>query len=369
MFGSTNLRIGAIAVFAALLPSLELWAGGPLRRCPTFAERTAESELVVFMELVGAVPKDSEEKSTFEIVEVLKGGDLVRVGDKISVNIWQNAKVGDEFWCTGTSRPTIAWDWPVPVSKRAREYLTRLPTLPKSGPDRYQFFFEYLGDEEIPARDACDEFESLTYDQLVELKPALKRDQLLKWIRDQELVASRRRLVFRMLGICGNNDDVPLLEELLASSDPRDRKALDGLIACYLHLHGEPALKLIEEKYLRNKNATNEETFATIMAIRHYDQQKGSLTREQLRGALKQMLKRPDLADLVMVDLIRWKDWTAIDECFELFRNADPANKYVRVVAARYLLACPLPRAQELVKECERIEPAAVKRARIYEGQ
>lgn len=88
----------------------------------------------------------------------------------------------------------------------AREYLTRLPLLPKGGDERYRFIFGFLGDHEIPARDAYDEFEALTYAQLRDLRPTLKREQLLGWIRDHEIPTSRRRLAFRMLGICGSKD-------------------------------------------------------------------------------------------------------------------------------------------------------------------
>lgn len=93
------------------------------------------------------------------------------------------------------------------------------------------------------------------------------------------------------------------------------------------------------------------------MAIRHYAEQKGLLTRERLLVALKQMLKRPDLADLVMLDLIRWKDWTAIEECFELFRTADPANKYVRVTAARYLSLARCREHENLCENASKFEP------------
>jgi hypothetical protein len=50
----------------------------------------------------------------------------------------------------------------------------------------------------------------------------------------------------------------------------------------------------------------------------------------------------------------------------ELFKTADEKSSWVRVPVVNYLRACPLPRAKELLKECEKIDPAAYKRATTW---
>jgi hypothetical protein len=82
--------------------------------------------------------------------------------------------------------------------------------------------------------------------------------------------------------------------------------------------------------------------------------------------SLHHMLERPELADLVIPDLARWEDWGAIDELMTLYKTADEKSSWVRVPVVNYLRACPLPRAKDLLKECEKIDPAAYKRATTW---
>jgi hypothetical protein len=78
------------------------------------------------------------------------------------------------------------------------------------------------------------------------------------------------------------------------------------------------------------------------------------------------MLERPELADLVIPDLAKWEDWAVMDRLFDLYKTANDKNSWVRVPVVNYLRACPLPKAKELLKECEKIDPAAVKRANAF---
>jgi hypothetical protein len=78
------------------------------------------------------------------------------------------------------------------------------------------------------------------------------------------------------------------------------------------------------------------------------------------------MLDRPELADLVIPDLAKWEDWSVMDRLLDLYKNADPKTSWVRVPVVNYLRTCPLPRAKRLLEECERIDPAAVKRAKTF---
>jgi hypothetical protein len=78
------------------------------------------------------------------------------------------------------------------------------------------------------------------------------------------------------------------------------------------------------------------------------------------------MLQRPELADLVIPDLAKWEDWSVMDKLFELFKTANDKNSWVRVPVVNYLRSCPLPKAKELLNECEKIDPAAVRRANMF---
>ncbi len=81
------------------------------------------------------------------------------------------------------------------------------------------------------------------------------------------------------------------------------------------------------------------------------------------------MLDRPDLADIVIPDLARMDDWHHVDRLFAMFKDSvatDPENKksWLRIPVINYLRACPLPKAQMLLRECEKLDPASMQRAK-----
>ena len=194
----------------------------------------------------------------------------------------------------------------------------------------------------------------------------MNHEQIVAWIKNPEIPASRRRLYLVMLGVCGGEKDLPMLEEFMKSSDRKAKSGLDALIACYLTLKGEAGLPLVEELFLANKKADYADTYAAIMAIRFHGTEGGVIEQKRLVASLHHMLERPELADLVIPDLARWEDWDVMDKLFELYKTADEKNSWVRVPVVNYLRACPLPKAKELLKECEKIDPAAVKRANTF---
>jgi hypothetical protein len=186
------------------------------------------------------------------------------------------------------------------------------------------------------------------------------------WIKNPEIPASRRRLYLVMLGVAGDEKNLPMIEEYMKSSDRKSKAGLDALVACYLTLKGEAGLPLVEELFLANKKADYADTYAAIMAIRFHGSDGGVIDHKRLVLSLHHMLERPELADLVIPDLAKWEDWAAMDRLFDLYKTADEKNSWVRVPVINYLRSCPQPKAKELLKECEKIDPAAVKRANTF---
>jgi hypothetical protein len=229
------------------------------------------------------------------------------------------------------------------------------------------FFQQYLeDDEEVLARDAYDEFARAPYDQLKSIREQINHDQIVAWIKNPEIPASRRRLYLVMLGISGSETDLPMLEEFMRSTDRKAKSGLDALISCYLTLKGESGLALIDELFLANPKADYADTYAAIMAIRFHGSEGGVISKEALVKSLHHMLDRPELADLVIPDLAKWEDWTVRERLFDLYKNANEKNSWVRVPVINYLRVCPLPEAKEMLKEAEKIDPAATKRANTF---
>lgn len=338
----------------------------------TFSEEIGTMDVAVIAKLVNSPPisnKPGDEipKATFEITEVLKGESIAKPGDKIETLYFGDGKPGKSFLVMGIDPPKIMWSTPLPLSERAQKYLHDVLKLPKDGPERLVFFQNYLEDEdEHLARDSYDEFARAPYSQVKEIKDQMDHERIVAWIRDPNIPASRRRLYLVMLSVCGDEKDLPMLEEFMRSSDRKQKSGLDALIACYLTLKGEEGLKLVEELFLANKKADYADTYSAIMALRFHGSEGGVIDKKKLVKSLHHMLERPELADLVIPDLARFEDWDAMDKLMELFRTADEKSSWVRVPVVNYLRACPLPRAKELIKECEKIDAAAVKRANSF---
>jgi hypothetical protein len=357
-------------LFASLLVS----NGQACPFCPnvqSLSDEMASMEAAVIARLVKTYPvrgDDDLARAQFEITAVLKGEKSVKIGDKFDQIYFGEGKPGSFFLLMGTlEAPKIIWGNPLLVTARAKDYLARLGQLPKDGNDRLKFFWTYLEDEDnLLAHDAYDEFAKASYAQIREYKPHLNHNQLVKWISDPNLPASRRRLYLVMLGVCGSEQDLPMLVASMKSTDRKQKAGLDALVACYITLAGEPGLALVEELFLKNRKADYSDTYAVIMALRFHATEGGVLSKPRVTAALKHMLKRPELADLIIPDLAAAEDWSAADELFELFKSSDDKSTWVRVPVVNYLRKCPTERAKDLLKECERIDPAAVKKANTF---
>lgn len=375
-----------IGIGVAALAVVFLTGAGVAVCCPfcttqgqTFTEEMESMDAVAIVRLIAppsavetANPADAVSKAKFEVIEALKGAPYAPPKSKLEALYYGSAEVGREFLIMGVlegedANSQIVWSTPIGVSSRSREYLTKLHELPKSGAERLDFFQKHLEDkEEILARDAFDEFAKAPYEEVKALKPKMDHDQLLKWIKDVDIPSSRRRLYLTMLGVCGSDKDLPLLEEMLKSDERQYKSGLDALIGCYLTLKGPEGMPLIEDLFLKNKKSEYPDTYAAIMALRFHGTEADVIPVKRVVEALRHILDRPQIADLVIPDLARWEDWDSLDRLVELYRNADEKSIFVRPPVVMFVRACPLPEAKEKLKELEKIDPAAVKRANTF---
>ena len=304
---------------------------------------------------------------TMKIEKVLKGDSIVKSGDEVTAVYYGEVSAGRRFMLSGVDPNDMQWSC-LPVSERGEAYVIAVAELATAEPiDRLRFFDDYLQDEEsMLNRDAYDEFAIAPYDVIHALGPEMDRDQLVEWMQEPELATDRKRLYLTMLGVCGSEKDLPMLETMLRSTKKSTRGGLDALIACYLTLAGEKGLPLINELFLDNSDAPYADTYAAIMAVRFHGTEGDVIARSALVESLHHVLERTDLADLVIPDLARWEDWSQIDRLVELFINADPDNNWIRVPVVNYLRACPLDKAEEAIKKLEEVDPESVRRANTF---
>lgn len=302
-----------------------------------------------------------------KIESVLKGDEIVDVGEEVKAVYFGDVTRGRRFLLSGVDPNEMQWSC-LPLTPRAEAYVAKIPELAKQDDaTRLRFYMQYLEDDDsMLSRDAYDEFAVAPYAAVQEIKPDMDHDQLIEWIGDEEMSPDRKRLYLTMLGVCGSHEDVPMLKEMLLSTQKTARTGLDALIACYLTLSGEDGLGLIDEEFLVNKKASYADTYAAIMAIRFHGTEGGVIARSALVESLHHILDRDDLADLVIPDLARWQDWSQVEKLKNLFLAADADNNWVRVPVINYLRACPNPEAAEAMEELKKVDPESVRRANTF---
>lgn len=301
-----------------------------------------------------------------KIEKVLKGGDHIKKGETVDAIYYGKVDVGRRFLLSGVDPPNLQWSC-LPVTERAEEYIVKASQVGEDPVAQLRFFRDYLENEEtLISRDAYDEFASAPYEVIRKIGHEMDREQLIEWVKQPEIGADRKRLYFTLLGICGTKEDLPMLEAMLRNPAKSVTGGLDALIACYLTLAGEEGLPLVDELFIDNKKAPFPQSYAAIMAIRFHGTEGGVIARSALVDSLHKVLDREELADMVIPDLAKWKDWSQVERLVQLFKEAEKDKNWLRVPVINYLRACPLPEAAAAIDELEKIDPDAVRRAKTF---
>lgn len=338
----------------------------------TFTDQLSGQDVVVSAKLV-KVPELPEKpgsdlpRATFQIIKVLKGKQFVDVGMEFNALLVGRYKPGKEFLVMGVDPPSIVWTTPVKASDRLIQYLQDIQKLPESGADRLAFFQDYFEDEVSSiAFDAYDEFAKAPYSDLIDLKDRMDRQKLIDWVKDPETAINRRRLYFTMLGVCGATAEADAIEKMITDGGASNLRGLDALLAAYLCLKGESGVPLVEEKFLRNQKSEFTDTMAAVSALRFHATEVEIVDREKIVAAVRALLDRPKMADLIIPDLARWEDWSVMEKLVTLFKESEDDKRWLRIPIISYLMACPLPAAKEHLAELEKLDPASVERANLF---
>ena len=339
----------------------------------TFAEQIKTNDVVVIAKLL-KIPEPIDDpdaelpKSIFEITSVIKGDDAVRAGMRVRSLLVGRYPVGDDFLIMGVDPPNVSWSTPMKASKRVVGYLEKSKSYRKKAPNDSSF--------SRPISKTRNRSWHLTPTMSLCRRPLRRcgRTQGTKWIvpnwsngsRDKNTSTNRRRLYLTMLGICGNDSDIAMLEEFIKSGDRKKQAGLDALIAAYLKLKGEPGLDLIVDRFLKDKEVEYVDTLAAVTALRILGTEIQAIPKQRIVEAMRTLLDRPEIADMVIPDLARWEDWSVMEKLVVLFKEADEDTSWVRVPIASYMRACPRPEAKTYIAELQKIDPQAIQRADFF---
>lgn len=375
--------IPSSAIVALAVATVSTLAAGPqVLACPfcgsvqsTLAQDINASDVAVIGKLV-ALPKQEQAKdgelnvatpmAKFVVQEVLRGAAAFGNVKTIEAPFFDEKPLGGEYLVLGTTQSGLAFAPPYALTERSRKYASEIMKLPPLSTKRLVFFQNYFEDkEDLLKNDAYYEFALAPYTALQAMKAEMKHDKLAAWVSDPNVAVSHRRLYLTMLGVCGGPSDIPVLEKLLRSNDPKFKTGLDATVACYLTLRGADGLPLIEDLFLKKKQEEFTDIFSVVMALRFLGQEDpGPISKDRLVQSMRLVLDHPHLADQAIMDLARWKDWTVMDRLVALFKSPDSdTTTWVRIPVINYLRACPLPKAKEYIAELRKIDPKAVQQS------
>ncbi len=370
---SAHFKRTALLILTALVLGSIIGSAAVTQACPfcTSLPRTLSDDLeestaavIARCESIAADP-DGFHVCKMRILEVMKGSPKLKES-VVEVITLDPLSKETTFWMAGYGETSTQWATPQAITNEGITYLRSLGDLPGEGPQRLEHFLRFLQHpDKLVADDAYNEFAEATLEDIAGLQDNLDRRWVIAQLQDTSLPRHRRRLCWTFLSQCGLPTDAGLFDDSLKKrqADPLFDPGMDAAIACYITLGGEALLLRIERDYLSNREASYVDAFAAVSAIRVHGTELDVFSRERLSKSLRQLLQRPELADLVIPDLARWGDWSAIDRMEELFKFPTEKNAMLRPATVLYLKNCPLPSAAETLDRLRAIDAKTVRMA------
>ncbi len=384
-------------LFALLVTSLLL--SPTAMACPfcsapqlTLAEQIAQTDAAIIGEWVSGVKPDFDAGTAGSTIYRIKklidspGNLKLAVEQKITVEGYYPGESGRFVFILGTLDDGLSWMSPLDISEQGFEYVKNAPSPEDDPAKRLIYYVKYLeSSDPLIADDAYAEFANAPYKTIASVKDQFPREKLRKWVFSKETPVTRLGLYGLMLGLCGDKEDMKLLKEKVIENDEEFRLGIDGIMAGYLILAGEEGLKVLEDAKLKPSLQTPSkvpfsETFASLQAVKFMWEYGGErISPEKLRGSQRILLDNPSLADLVIIDLARWQDWSIIGRLKKMYGQEPYDVPAIKRSIVGYLIQCikqkpaeqgkPVPdyvtKAETFLAELEKNDPKTVKVARL----
>jgi len=347
----------SLAAWALLAPTAAVAC--PFCSAPslTLSEQFAKADAAILGQWISGEMSNKERlgSTTYEIVQVARtpfksvengkgeNGKAIEKGKQITLERYRAGKKGDLALLLGSRSKgeNIEWGSPLDVSATSYNYIVDAPSQESKPELRLAYYLKYLENpDRMVADDAYAEFANAPYKNIVPLAKLFPRESLRKWLTSPDVPATRTGLYGLMLGLCGSEEDAALMQAKIMESAQDFRLGIEGVMGGYLMLTGENGLREIEKSKLQDKQVAFSETYAAMQALRFlWTYGEGRISGERLKTSMRLLLDRPEVADLVIGDLTRWKDWSIQARLMELY-GADEYNiPSIKRSIIRYMIA------------------------------
>ena len=311
----------------------------------TLSEQMDQSDAVLEVKFVSSAKGDNSSAgtTTVEVSKIIKApSGTLKVGSQIELVGYRDAVEGKTYLLTGTQAAAMQWDSPMDVSQAAFDYIVNAPAPGRKYDERLSYFLKFLEHEDdLVAGDAYGEFANAPFEEIAKLSGEFPSEKLRGWIMNKKTSPTRLGLYGLLIGLSGNDKDALVLHSKIMEPTEDFRLGIDGIMSGYLLIAREQGLQEIVREKLKNEDIPFSETYAAMQALRFmWSYAPDRIAADELKRAMRELLNRPDLADMVIADLSRWKDWEVADEVVALYDDEDYAIPSIKRAIVRYLLVC-----------------------------
>src|SRR5690606_39570176 len=113
-------------------------------------------------------------------------------------------------------------------------------------------------------------------------------------------------------------------QRIFATDADRDlRVGIDGVMGGYLLLSGADGLAELEQAYLADPQASQDNVNAVTSALRFmWEYGEGKISPDRLRQSMRLALQHEETLEIAIVDLARWQDWAVTPQIVALYPDA-----------------------------------------------
>lgn len=318
--------------------------------------------------------------TSYEIIEVVRGPeDKLKKGELVTISRYRAGRRGDLFLLLGTEAADLQWSSPLEVTETSFNYMKQAPSPEALPRERLSYFVKFLEfPDSLISNDAYAEFANAPYKDITPIAEKIPTEKVRQWISDPDTAPTRLGLYGLLLGLSGTPADAELMKRKILEPSDEFRLGIEGVMGGYLLLTGHAGLDLIDETKLQNKDIPFSETYAAMQALRFMWTYGGRIEKPRLRQSMRILLARPELADLVIADLARWKDWGMIDHLMEIYDADEYSIPSIKRAIIRFMLVAAkdkpeagedeshIPKAEKYLKQLRDRDPKTVQQAERF---
>lgn len=232
---------------------------------------------------------------------------------------------------------------------------------------RLGYCFDFLESPDLViSSDAYQEFAMADYKELSDYAKVLAKDparskQVLAWLKDPHARSTRFGLYGLILGHCGKAEDAKALRALLDDPTRSYTSGLDGVVAGYILLDSKAGWDYLLS-IVGDAKKDFSVRYAGLRTVRFFWESRPDVVpAKQVMAAMQTLMTQPDLADLPIEDLRKWKQW---DQTPVVLKYADVESHNSIPIVYRSILKFALSAAQANPKNAAAAEFVAKARAK-----